>query len=220
MKLDQCQKTKMYDKKYSLVRLKPGPHFNKQFEYILRSTNMGRKKLKILDLGCGTGEYSLMLQMMGHEVIAVDLSGEAIKKAKEIGVTNAFVADLLSEPKKNMFDIVLVKGFSPLNTDDISEFIDVWNKIKNLLMADGVAIYWGSTNLTSQWSESGWFNWNPDNLKSILVTQVLFAFRYQANFPWVLNALISFIAKKIKLSRNLTFIGYSKKKFGDTNEKQ
>lgn len=213
MKLDQSQKIKMYNKKYSVVRLKPSPFFKKQFEYILRSTNMGGKKLKILDIGCGTGEYSLMLQEIGHEVIAVDLSEEAIKKAKEIGVKNAFVADLLSEPETNLFDIVLVKGFSPLNTDDIGKFINVWNKIKDLLKVDGIAIYWGSTNFTSRWSESGWFNWDPDNLNSILVTQVFFAFRYQASIPWVFNNIISTIAKKIRANRNLTLIGYSKKEF-------
>ena len=37
----------------------------------------------ILDIGCGTGEQSLLLAEKGFEVVAVDISGEMIRKARK-----------------------------------------------------------------------------------------------------------------------------------------
>lgn len=40
------------------------------------------KKLKILDVGCGTGELSLLFDEMGHEVSGIDISIQMLKTAK------------------------------------------------------------------------------------------------------------------------------------------
>ncbi|HII00559.1 TPA: class I SAM-dependent methyltransferase [Methanosarcinaceae archaeon] len=39
-------------------------------------------RLKILDVGCGTGELSLLFAEMGHEVTGIDLSEKMLEKAK------------------------------------------------------------------------------------------------------------------------------------------
>ncbi|MCK5764219.1 MAG: methyltransferase domain-containing protein, partial [Clostridiales bacterium] len=38
---------------------------------------------KILDVGCGSGNYSIKLAELGYEVTGVDMSKEMLKKAKE-----------------------------------------------------------------------------------------------------------------------------------------
>src|SRR5437868_11047272 len=37
----------------------------------------------VLDIGCGTGENALFLTERGHAVLGVDLSGTAIRRARE-----------------------------------------------------------------------------------------------------------------------------------------
>lgn len=41
---------------------------------------------RILEVGCGDGELAFRLQCLGHQVIALDSSPEAVQQAKQIGV--------------------------------------------------------------------------------------------------------------------------------------
>lgn len=41
-----------------------------------------KKSLKILDVGCGTGELSLLFAEMGHKVTGIDISRQMLKAAK------------------------------------------------------------------------------------------------------------------------------------------
>ncbi|MDY3918186.1 MAG: class I SAM-dependent methyltransferase [Candidatus Limivivens sp.] len=42
------------------------------------------RRLKILDVGCGTGMFSLMLAAKGHEVIGIDLTEHMVLHAREL----------------------------------------------------------------------------------------------------------------------------------------
>ena len=43
-----------------------------------------KEHLKILDVGCGTGFFSVILLSLGHDVIGIDLTESMIQKADEI----------------------------------------------------------------------------------------------------------------------------------------
>jgi ubiquinone/menaquinone biosynthesis C-methylase UbiE len=53
------------------------------------------KGLKILDVGCGTGELSILFSEMGHEVTGIDISKKMLKVAKT--KAKAFKTDIIFE---------------------------------------------------------------------------------------------------------------------------
>ncbi|UGV39737.1 class I SAM-dependent methyltransferase [Methanococcoides orientis] len=48
----------------------------------LFKNNFPKGKLEILDVGCGTGELSILLSQMGHHVTGIDLSEKMMEKGK------------------------------------------------------------------------------------------------------------------------------------------
>ncbi|AEF96951.1 class I SAM-dependent methyltransferase [Methanotorris igneus] len=72
-----------------------------------------KRKMKILDVGCGTGFLSLILAELGHEVVGIDLSegmlNKAREKAKNLGLDIEFmVGDAENLPfEDNTFDAIV-----------------------------------------------------------------------------------------------------------------
>lgn len=62
--------------------------------------------LKVLDLGCGTGRHTSLLQKMGYEVTGIDLSTPMLKVAKEKSPKSAFIKMDFCSPKfsQDFFD--------------------------------------------------------------------------------------------------------------------
>lgn len=199
---------KLYNNKYKNKNLNLSIHFNNQFNYLLKLAN---KKIKgtILDLGCGTGEYSLRFQEMGYDVLGMDISNVAILKAKKKGVRRVKLANFLEINIKEKFDCIYVKGFSPLNTPDLIKFKKIIKKLDKMLDTNGVIFYWGITNFKKSYSSSGWFNWDPKDLDSVLRIHLLFIFRWQSYLPIKINNVISKILRYLKPSfRPCTMVGY------------
>ncbi len=198
----------MYDAKYSAQCLRPSPHFLRQFKYIHQWSKVSANG-SVLDLGGGTGEYSLVLQKAGYHVTLNDISDIAIAKAVASGVQNTLAGNILDHQTNDAgpFDLVLARGFSPLNTDDRLAFQAVLAKIKRLTSDQGKIVIWGLTDMTGNWSESGWFNWHPRDLRELSGHTIAFpAFRYQCFLPLVINHIVSRIMEKLSLSRPITMI--------------
>jgi SAM-dependent methyltransferase len=197
-----------YDSKYAKSAQGFSTWFPRQMEFLLRWMGCRAGPRRILDLGGGTGEYSLMLQKMGHDVTLYELSRVAIEHARRIGVAKTVCADFLEKPPADHFDIVLVKGFSPLNTDDRYVFSELLGVIEGMLAPQGLILYWGVTDLSGRWSDSGWFNWQAASLR-MLFDEVLIcpALRYQSKLPIWFNRLLSnVLCRSSVLSRPLTVV--------------
>jgi ubiquinone/menaquinone biosynthesis C-methylase UbiE len=76
-----------------------------------------QKKSKILEAGCGTGNYVVSLTKMGHNVIGIDIDPERVNKAKDymkkyrIDTDKIRIGDLTRLPfKDNSFDAVFCHG--------------------------------------------------------------------------------------------------------------
>ena len=77
------------------------------------------KQSKILDLGCGSGRFSIGAAQIGHNVTGMDITPEAIsaatEKAKKLNLSNVnfLVGDMTDMPfKNNEFDYVFCPRFS------------------------------------------------------------------------------------------------------------
>ena len=76
---------------------------NETLQFILES--IPSQKLRILEVGCGRGALAQQLQNLGHEVIALDSSSQAIEAAKLLGI-DARVANY-PDFAANPFDVIL-----------------------------------------------------------------------------------------------------------------
>ncbi|NJE07831.1 class I SAM-dependent methyltransferase [Thermococcus sp. M39] len=122
------------------------PEYKKRIEelepYLMRFL---ANKGKVLDLACGAGGFSFLLEDYGFEVIGVDIDEDMLKKAreykKERGSNVVFVqADAKKLPfKDHSFDYVLFVGDNVVHFTP-SELNQVFKEICRVLSKDGLFI--------------------------------------------------------------------------------
>lgn len=76
---------------------------NETLEFILAHTPAPRAR--ILEVGCGAGELAFRLQAVGHHIIAIDTSAEAVRAARQLGI-DARIAEW-PHFAESPFDLVL-----------------------------------------------------------------------------------------------------------------
>jgi 2-polyprenyl-3-methyl-5-hydroxy-6-metoxy-1,4-benzoquinol methylase len=97
-------------------------------DFIERETGRN-KKLKILDIGCGTGRHAIELARRGYDVTGVDLSGSLLAKAQAkaasqgLGI-NFRRCDARELPFQDEFELVIMlcEGAFPLMETDEMNF--------------------------------------------------------------------------------------------------
>ena len=71
--------------------------------------------LNALDIGCGTGEMSLLLAQLGHSVTGIDLSENMLcvadEKARKKGLNIKFLKGDAEDPpfESNEFDVIVAR---------------------------------------------------------------------------------------------------------------
>lgn len=94
-------------------------------------------KGKVLDVGCGAGSHSLYLQNERNlEVLAIDISEQAIEACKLRGVKNAQTIDLLSLESGNFDTIILLMNGTGI-FENLSKTSLYLQKLKSLLAPKG-----------------------------------------------------------------------------------
>lgn len=115
---------------------------------------------KVVDLGCGNGEFSLKIreQIGCKEIYGVEIWDDAVKKAKENGLT-LIESDLSDELpfEDEFFDIVI----SNQVLEHLQYPIQFIKEIKRILKNEGVAVI--STENLSSWDNIAAlvFGWTP-----------------------------------------------------------
>ncbi|MDP1725437.1 MAG: methyltransferase domain-containing protein [Bacteroidota bacterium] len=117
--------------------------------YYLEKYLPQNKKLKILEINCGTGTDAIWLANKGHEVIATDISDKMIEwaqvKLKKEAIDTALAFEICSfenlkeKYKDQKFDI-LFSNFGGLNCSDQKALEQLNHDFKKLLNPDGKLI--------------------------------------------------------------------------------
>jgi ubiquinone/menaquinone biosynthesis C-methylase UbiE len=90
--------------------------------------------LRILEVGCGTGELAAQLQNQGHTVVAIDSSADAVTHARELGVDARVVS--FSDFEDTSFDCLLFTR----SLHHIASLREALKKAASLLNSSGLLL--------------------------------------------------------------------------------
>lgn len=142
-------------------------------------------KGKILDVGCGAGSHSLYLQQKGFDVIAIDISPNAIKACQLRGVKDARVQHLL-ELENEPFDtiLLLMNGTGIFGT--LAETTKYLQKLKSLLTPNGQILI-DSSDIIYMFDqdEDGAYMVPADGYYGELTFNVSYKGQTEDSFPWL-----------------------------------
>ncbi len=96
-------------------------------------------KGKTLDVGAGVGSHALLLQEMGIEVSAIDISAAAVRIMQQRGVKRAIEQDIFLLQDKYDTLLFLMNGIGLTGT--LAGFSDFLLKAKNFIHPDGQLIF-------------------------------------------------------------------------------
>ena len=105
-KVDYTSKLEIMTKENCLLIVRDYWNMNQFLKYPPYK-NPNEKKL--LDLGCGTGEFLFVMQNLGYEVYGVDFNQKAINVAKNyLGIENVYPDDVINflENQKERYDVI------------------------------------------------------------------------------------------------------------------
>lgn len=101
---------------------------------------------KILDCGAGSGCHALVLQDMGKDVDAIDISPLSVEVMEKRGVQNAFQVDLFHHTAVQKYDTVLMLMNGSGIIGKIENMGGFFTKMKQILKPGGV-VYMDSSDL-------------------------------------------------------------------------
>ncbi|GAL72646.1 putative methyltransferase [Jejuia pallidilutea] len=115
----------------------PLPYLFRDFNEMPKLEQKALKLAKgnVLDVGCGSGSHSLYLQKNGLDVKGIDISKGAIDVARNRGVLNAEVLNLLEETET--FDTILLMMNGTGIFQELAQVSKYLKHLKGLLKPNG-----------------------------------------------------------------------------------
>ena len=108
--------------------------YNKEFNFIEEIFKTIKKPKSILEIGCGTGNYTKILVEREYKVTAMDISGEMLEIAREKCSTNFLEGDIRTIKIDDKFDCCLamfaVMGYITKNRDIVKALINIRKHLK------------------------------------------------------------------------------------------
>lgn len=79
---------------------------------VVELEKVGLIRGKVLDVGCGTGEHTILLARLGYDVLGIDFAPEAVEQARRNAEANGVearfeVADAMNLPGEPRYDTVV-----------------------------------------------------------------------------------------------------------------
>ncbi|MBS4013619.1 MAG: class I SAM-dependent methyltransferase [Bacteroidetes bacterium] len=129
------------------------------------------KKLKIIDIGCGTGRHSIELSKRGYSMTGIDLSKSLIEKAREKAKQNGLQIDFLKHDARNLpfekqFDVAIMMcegGFPLMETDEMN--FEILKNVSNSLKDNAKFIFTTLNGLFPIFNSIDEFHENPDQVE-------------------------------------------------------
>jgi len=144
----------MVFKEVGITFEKPYKHFN-LFLKLLKNIDKKPGKIKILDLGCGSGRHTVELARLGYEVYSIDLSRAGLEltnkqlKKKRLKAELKHADVFIGLPyEDNFFDAILAVGI--LYHSTLSNINNLVNEITRVLKKNG--IYFGTSSISVKYS--------------------------------------------------------------------
>ncbi|WP_298487918.1 bifunctional 2-polyprenyl-6-hydroxyphenol methylase/3-demethylubiquinol 3-O-methyltransferase UbiG [uncultured Maribacter sp.] len=144
-------------------------------------------KGNVLDIGCGAGSHSLILQKKGIDVTAIDFSKGAIETCKLRGIKNAICTNLY-DLKNQKFDTLLLLMNGIGIAEKVNQLDSFFSHLKSLLNPGG-QILLDSSDIIYMYEndeEDGGY-WIPDGIE--YYGEVRFYMEYKGKksetFPWL-----------------------------------
>lgn len=172
----------------------------KKYEYIINKEN----NKKVLDLGCGIGQYTKYFVDNGYEVVATDISEKALNYlSNKLPSVKTVLQDMTNkfDFEDNQFDIVFAN--LSIHFFSIEETLKLLDEIYRILKPNGYFI--GSVNSTSAYEyiknhvveiEENYYDSNGRSVRLFNESQFDFFFK---NFDRViLNEVVEFRFNKQK----------------------
>ncbi|MFC1624357.1 class I SAM-dependent methyltransferase [Candidatus Omnitrophota bacterium] len=105
------------------------------------------KKIKIIDVGCGTGRHSIELSKRGYNIVGIDLSESQLARAKEKAKQLNLKIDFQQQDARNLsfngeFDAAIMLcegGFSLMETDEMN--FEILKNVTKALKGNGKLIF-------------------------------------------------------------------------------
>ena len=108
--------------------------YGREFNFIEEIFKTTKKPKSILEIGCGTGNYTKILLERGYKVTAIDISGEMLEIAREKCSTKFLEGDIRTIKINDKFDCCLamfaVMGYITKNRDIIKALINIRKHLK------------------------------------------------------------------------------------------
>ena len=104
-----------------------------------------------LDVGCGYGFFTNLLQQIGHKTYGLDLNSSAIKDASKKYQSNFIIGNSTKMPFTNgTFDFILCRGLSVLYNEILDDVSLQKDHLLDLLKDNGILMYVTASNLSGQ----------------------------------------------------------------------
>jgi len=105
------------------------------------------KKIRIIDIGCGTGRHSIELSKRGYNIAGIDLSESQLARAKEKAKQLNLKIDFQQHDARNLpfgdeFDVAIMLcegGFSLMETDEMN--FEILKNVTKALKNNGKFIF-------------------------------------------------------------------------------
>lgn len=98
------------------------------FKYVEEQLNKDKTK-KIVELGSGFGQLSLMLQEAGYDITATDIVDDFLNNQRKIGIKKVKVFNFLEDDFDEIFDIkadLIISWRNPhLDMDDMKQLFEI-----------------------------------------------------------------------------------------------